>query len=178
MRTRRVDHGRERSGQCLSDPLSVDPTTTTCNDRLLRAGDDLTKRLCEAATRGVQVQILLPGPFADKRFVQLAAEVNYDGLIESGVELWNFQPSMMHAKTMTVDGQVANVGSANFNARSLHCDEEINMVIFDPSIVRTLDRHCNDDLERSVRIDPRRWQRRSLLQHVKEELVAPLRGVS
>ena len=140
--------------------------------------DDLTRRLCEASARGVQVQILLPGPFADKRFVQLAAEENYEELIESGVELWNFQPSMMHAKIMTVDGQVANVGSANFNSRSLNCDEEINMVIFDPSIVRTLDGHFDDDLERSVRIDPSRWKRRSGLQRVKEKLVAPLRRVS
>jgi cardiolipin synthase len=85
---------------------------------------------------------------------------------------------MMHAKTMTVDGQVANVGSANFNSRSLHCDEEINMVIFDHSIVRVLDRHFDEDLERSIRIDPSRWKRRSVLQRVKEKVVAPLRGVS
>jgi cardiolipin synthase len=52
------------------------------------------------------------------------------------------------------------------------------MVIFDPSVVRTLDCHFESDLERSVRIDPRRWKRRSLLQRVKEQLVAPLRGVS
>ena len=69
-------------------------------------------------------------------------------------------------------------GSAIFNARSLNRNEEINMVIFDPSVVRTLDRHFDDDLERSVRIDLRRWKRRSLLQHVKEHVVAPLRGVS
>ena len=168
-----------------SDLASVFRTLLELAQRQLRVttayfvpDDDLTKRLCDAATRGVQVQILLPGPFADKRFGQLAAEVDYEGLIESGVELWNFQPSMMHAKTMTVDGLVANVGSANFNARSLNCDEEINMVVFDPSVVRTLDRHFDSDLERSVRIDPHRWKRRSLLQHVKEQLVAPLRGVS
>ena len=69
-------------------------------------------------------------------------------------------------------------GSAIFNARSLNRNEEINRVIFDPSVVRTLDRHFDDDLERSVRIDLRRWKRRSLLQHVKEHVVAPLRGVS
>jgi cardiolipin synthase len=168
-----------------SDLASVFRTLLQLTQRQLRVttayfvpDDDLTKRLCDASARGVKVQILLPGPFADKRFVQLAAEVNYEGLIESGVELWNFQPSMMHAKTMTVDGQVANVGSANFNSRSLNCDEEINMVIFDHSIVRILDRHFDDDLERSVRIDPSRWKRRSVLQRVKEKLVAPLRGVS
>jgi cardiolipin synthase A/B len=168
-----------------SDLASVFRTLLQLTQRHLRVttayfvpDDDLTKRLCEASARGVKVQILLPGPFADKRFVQLAAEVNYEGLIESGVELWNFQPSMMHAKIMTVDGQVANVGSANFNSRSLNCDEEINMVIFDHSIVRTLDSQFDDDLERSVRIDPSRWKERSVLQRAKEKLVAPLRGVS
>ena len=168
-----------------SDLASVFRTLLQLTQRQLRVttayfvpDDDLTKRLCDASTRGVRVQILLPGPYADKRFVQLAAEVNYESLIESGVELWNFQPSMMHAKTMTVDGQVANVGSANFNSRSLNCDEEINMVIFDQSIVRTLDRHFDEDLERGVRIDPSRWRRRSVLQRVKEKLVAPLRRVS
>jgi cardiolipin synthase len=168
-----------------SDLASVFRALLQLTERRLRVttayfvpDDELTKDLCEASERGVQVQILLPGPFADKRFVQLAAEVNYEGLIASGVELWNFQPSMMHAKIMTVDGQVANVGSANFNSRSLNCDEEINMVIFDESIVRTLDRHFDEDLERSIRIDPSRWKRRSALQRVKEKLVAPLRGVS
>jgi cardiolipin synthase len=168
-----------------SDLTSVFRTLLQLTQRRLRVttayfvpDDDLAQRLCDAATRGVQVQILLPGPFADKRFVQLAAEVDYEDLLTSGVELWNFQPSMMHAKTMTVDGLVANVGSANFNTRSLNCDEEINMVIFDRSLVRTLDRHFDDDLERSVRIDPSRWKRRSRLQRVKEKLVAPLRGVS
>jgi cardiolipin synthase len=52
------------------------------------------------------------------------------------------------------------------------------MVIFDHSIVRALDHHFDEDLERSVRIDPSRWKRRSVFQHVREKLVAPLRGVS
>jgi cardiolipin synthase len=168
-----------------SDLRSVFRTLLQLSQRQLRVttayfvpDDDLTRRLCEAATRGVQVQILLPGPFADKRFVQLAAEVEYEELIGSGVELWNFQPTMMHAKTMTVDGLIANVGSANFNVRSLKSDEEINMVIFDPDIAQTLNRHFDQDLERSVRIDPRRWKHRSFVQRAKEHLVTPLRGIS
>jgi cardiolipin synthase len=140
--------------------------------------DDLVKELCDAAERGVHVQILLPGPHADKRFVQLAAEADYQTLEESGVELWTFQPSMMHAKIITVDHHVANVGSANFNNRSLAFDEEINMTILDPAVVRTLDRQFDGDLERSIRIDPHRWRRRSALQRLQERLVAPLRGVS
>ena len=140
--------------------------------------DDLSDRLCQAAERGVHVQILLPGPFADKRFVQLCAEADYERLVASGVELYNFQPSMLHAKIMTVDGIVANVGSANLNTRSLNCDDEIDLVVIDPHIVQTLDDHFDSDLERSARIDPRRWKRRSLRQHIAEHLVAPLRHVS
>ena len=109
--------------------------------------------LCDAADRGVQVQILLPGPHADKRFVQLAGEANYPELLEHGVELWNFQPSMMHAKVMTVDGVVANIGSANLNSRSTACDEEINVVALDPDLVQVLDDQFDEDLERSVRIE-------------------------
>ncbi|MHB8379081.1 MAG: phospholipase D-like domain-containing protein [Acidimicrobiales bacterium] len=168
-----------------SDLRSVFQTLVQLATRQLRVttayfvpDDDLTERLCSAAARGVRVQILLPGPFADKRFVQLAAEADYEELVESGVELWNFQPSMMHAKILTMDGLIANVGSANFNTRSLNCDEEINMVIFDPAIARTLDDHFEEDLERSVQIDARRWEDRSLLQQAKERLVAPLRPVS
>ena len=140
--------------------------------------DDLVKRLCDAARRGVEVQILLPGPHADKRFVQWEGEADYAELMSCGVELWNFQPSMLHAKVMTVDGIVANVGSANFNSRSLECDEEFNLVAFDPSIVKILDGHFDSDLERSVRIDPLRWKERSLVQRSAEHLVSPLRPIS
>src|SRR5207253_7332837 len=113
--------------------------------------DEMTERFGDAVQRGVQVQILLPGPHADKRFVQLAAEADYDRLLEVGVEVWTFQPSMLHAKVMTIDGVVANVGSANLNARSMACDEEINVVALDPELVRVLDAQYDDDLERSIR---------------------------
>ena len=115
--------------------------------------EELLQRLCEAAKRGVHVQILLPGPHADKRFVQVEAEADYNRLLEDGVELWNFQVPMLHAKIMTMDGLIANVGSANFNFRSLRCDDEINFVAFDPEFVAALDDHFDHDLERSKKID-------------------------
>ncbi|MDQ1522007.1 MAG: cardiolipin synthase, partial [Actinomycetota bacterium] len=79
--------------------------------------DELLERLCAARQRGVEVEVLLPGPHADKRFVQLASEAVYEQLLDAGVKLWAFQPSMLHAKVMTIDGILANVGSANLNAR-------------------------------------------------------------
>jgi cardiolipin synthase len=137
--------------------------------------DDLTERLLDAAGRGVEIDILLPGPHADKRFVQLAAEYEYGDLLEGGVRIWNFQPSMLHAKVMTVDGCVANIGSANLNLRSVSLDEEINVVIVDDDLAATLEKQFDEDLDRSVRIEPSRWERRSSVQRLAETLVRPIR---
>jgi cardiolipin synthase len=137
--------------------------------------DDLTARLLDAAGRGVEIDILLPGPHADKRFVQLAAEHEYGELLEGGVRIWNFQPSMLHAKVMTVDGCVANIGSANLNMRSVSLDEEINVVIVDDDLAATLEKQFDEDLDRSVRIEPSRWKRRSSVQRLAETLVRPIR---
>jgi cardiolipin synthase len=131
--------------------------------------------LCDAADRGVHVQVLLPGPHADKRFVQLAGEANYPELLAHGVELWHFQPSMMHAKIMTVDGVVANVGSANLNARSTELDEEINLVAFDPEVVGVLDAQFDEDLGRGTAMELGPWEKRSLWQRASERAAGLLR---
>jgi cardiolipin synthase len=135
----------------------------------------LYERMASAAERGVEVEILLPGPHADKRFVQLAGESSYARLLESGIRIWNFRPSMLHAKIITVDGVAACFGSANFNARSTKLDEEINMVALDPDLVRVLDAHFEEDLQRSESIAEGRWGRRSLSQRTFERAARLLR---
>ena len=84
---------------------------------------------------------------------------------------------MLHAKCMTVDGVVANIGSANFNARSVAWDEEVNLVVFDPALVAVLDGHFEEDLTRSDRIDLDRWDDRSLMQRTAERVVAPMKSL-
>jgi cardiolipin synthase len=132
-------------------------------------------RMARAVRRGVEIDVMLPGPHADKRFVQLAGEGAYSALLDAGVNVWNFQPSMLHAKIMTVDGVIANVGSANLNARSTKLDEEVNIVAIDPELVAVLDAHFDDDLSRSVRMQPGRWERRSMLQRIAETAVRPIK---
>jgi cardiolipin synthase len=138
--------------------------------------DELIECLTAASHRGVKVEILLPGPHGDKRFVQLAGEAVYERLLEDGVRIWHYQPTMLHAKIMTVDGLVANVGSANFNARSTELDEEINLVALDPDLVRLLDRQFDADLKRSEEIEPGRWEDRSIGRRVLEGITKPIRN--
>lgn len=137
--------------------------------------DDLTERLIAAVDRGVDVQLLLPGPGADKRFVQLAGEVRYRQLLDAGVEVWNYRPSMLHAKTMTVDSSVGVIGSANCNHRSTSLDEEVNLVVFDLEFAGQLDSDFDDDLTRSEEIDLGRWKRRGMPQRVLERVMHQLR---
>jgi cardiolipin synthase len=135
----------------------------------------LLDRICAAADRGVEVDLLLPGPHADKRFVQLGGEGAYERLLDCGVRIWNFQTSMLHAKVMTVDGTISNIGSANLNSRSSELDEEINLVVLDPELAGTLDDQFDDDLAASERIEPGRWKRRPLPQRAMERVARVFR---
>ncbi len=107
--------------------------------------------------------------------MQIAGEAMYDRLLEHGVEIWNFQPSMLHAKVMTVDGVVANIGSANLNARSTACDEEINSSRSTATSSSCSTRHFDEDLERSVAIEPGRWASGPSPSAPSEKVVTPIR---
>ena len=131
--------------------------------------DTFQQLLLEAAERGVQVDVMVPGPHADKRVCQLASESIYSCLVEGGVRIWAFQPSMLHAKVMTVDGIVSVIGSANMNRRSMQLDEEVVLSVFDPQVTGQLEADFDRDLERCERIEPRRWQDRPLHQKVQEK---------
>ncbi len=124
--------------------------------------------LCDAAARGVEIDVLVPGPGADKRVVQLAGEATYQALVDCGIRVWCYQPSMLHAKVTTVDGAVAVVGSANVNSRSMARDDEVCLVLFEPDLVAELDADQTEDLRYSQRIDPAQWRRRNPAQRALE----------
>ncbi|WP_062645563.1 phospholipase D-like domain-containing protein [Streptomyces maremycinicus] len=131
--------------------------------------------LCATARRGVEVEILLPGPYTDKRVCQLAGQHHYEALTACGVKIYHYQPTMMHAKVITVDGVAALVGSTNFNRRSLDHDEEIMLAVLDQEFTATLDEHFDDDLKAATLIREGRWKRRSVLQRAREAAVLPVR---
>ncbi|HEX6238640.1 MAG TPA: phospholipase D-like domain-containing protein [Acidimicrobiales bacterium] len=130
--------------------------------------------LREAVERGVDVHVLVPGPHADKRVVQIVGEEEYEPMLDAGVRISCFQPTMLHAKVLTADGIVSTVGSANFNHRSLGLDDEANIVMLDPEITGLLDGQFDEDLERSVGLDPDRWRDRSVVQKVSEKAASAL----
>ena len=130
--------------------------------------DQTTARLLDAAERGVDVTLLLPGRHADKRVVQLAGEDKFEPLLDAGVEIWNYQRSMLHAKIMTVDGCVATLGSGNLDQRSMRLNDECNLILLDTELTAELDTQFADDLSVSEQLEPGRWKDRGPAQRAKE----------
>ncbi|KAB2587864.1 cardiolipin synthase B [Streptomyces arboris] len=137
--------------------------------------DYFTGLLCAAARRGVEVEILLPGPHTDKRVCQLAGQRHYEELTACGVKIYQYQPTMMHTKTVTIDRVASLIGSTNFNRRSLDHDEEVMLAVMDRDFTDVLDGHFDEDREKSVLIERGRWKRRDVLQRVREAAVVPIR---
>jgi cardiolipin synthase A/B len=137
----------------------------------------LTEKLCATARRGVAVRVLMPGDHTDKRLPQVVGEIAYEELLEAGVEVYRYERSMLHAKVLTVDGVLANVGSANINSRSLRHDEECDLVVFDPELTRQLDEDLEEDLRHSVPVDPAEWADRGFVQRVQETVADAIDGM-
>jgi cardiolipin synthase len=116
--------------------------------------------LMTAARRGVDATLLVPGPHTDSHIVSLASKTYYRELLEAGVAIHEYQPTMIHTKTVTVDGAIALIGSPNFDTRSFELNYEEALVAYDHALVEQLDRSFADDLARARRItldEVRRW---------------------
>jgi cardiolipin synthase len=130
--------------------------------------------LVEAAERGVEVDVLLPGPYIDKRVSHVASQRYEPMLLSAGARVWRYQATMLHTKLMTVDGSLAMVGSSNFNRRSMEHDEEVSVIVHGGTVPAVLDEHFDDDLRRSLPVRPADLDR-SLSRTVADVALAPLR---
>ena len=131
--------------------------------------------IAESAGRGVEVRILVPGPHIDKGFVRLAGRAAYETLLDAGVGIWEYRPTMLHAKTMVVDGAWSSVGSVNFDNRSFQLHDEATLGIWDEHFAALLRESFDADLERSERIDPERFKGRSALHRGGEAAMKLIR---
>lgn len=133
------------------------------------APDDMTVRqLQDASLRGVDVQIILPGPHIDTRVSELAAGEQFEPLLTTGVRIWRYQPTMIHTKVMLADDRIACIGSANFNQRSMRQDDEICLVAEDADLVRQLDADFDADRAACEPMTLRAWRRRGVLRRLRE----------
>jgi cardiolipin synthase len=125
--------------------------------------------LCDAVARGVEVRVLVPGSHIDKEFVRVAGRATYDELLRCGVRLWEYGPTMLHAKTLTVDGAWASVGSVNFDNRSFQLQDEATLCVQSERFTSLLTEQFERDLEVSEEFELDRWRERPRRQRAQEK---------
>ena len=129
-----------------------------------------TQALVEAAERGVAMRILVPGSHIDKQFVRTAGRAAYDQLIEAGIEIYEYCPTMLHAKTLTVDESWSSVGSVNFDNRSFQLHDEVMLCAQSERFAGELHEVFEKDLEASERIEPDEWRERPITHRARENV--------
>ncbi len=136
---------------------------------------DTIRALEGAVRRGVDVRVIVPGENTDVPIVRHASRWQYERLLRRGIRLFEYQPTMMHAKTMVVDGIWTTIGSSNFDDRSFRLNDEVNVNIYDETIAGQMEQMFYEDLARSEEITSRRWLRRPLFDRMKEKVAAWLK---
>lgn len=126
--------------------------------------DGVCELLAKMVKRGVAVHLMVPGRKTDSPFVRLAGSHLYRTLLETGVHVYEFEPTLPHQKIVIIDGVWSHVGSTNFDARSLALNEEVGVGILDRQIALELKEAFNADLKRSSELRLERWRRRPLLE--------------
>ncbi len=126
--------------------------------------------LCAASDRGVDVRILVPGPYHDQKFVRRASRRSWPRLVAHGVGIFEFQPAMMHAKSVIADGELLLVGSINFDPRSFALNAEFGVVIASRRLAAEAARAFAADLERSVRVLPAAIAARGIFNHALDTI--------
>src|SRR5205814_468248 len=138
---------------------------------------DIAAAFARAAARGVRVTIMVAGE-ADNvvdRVVRLASRAEFGRALEGGVKIYEYRDAMLHAKTATIDGVWASIGSINMDSRSFGLNHEGSLVVYDAGIARRLEEIYREDLRFAKEVTIEEWRRRGI-GHFLELFFLPLRN--
>ena len=132
--------------------------------------------LVAARRRNVDVEIIVPGPVLDAQLVRRASRAMWGPLLEAGVRIYEYQPTMFHVKVMLVDDAWVSVGSTNFDNRSFRLNDEANLNVLDPTFAREQARVFDDDRGRSRQVTLEAWRHRPLWERLRERWALAFRS--
>jgi len=127
------------------------------------------RALLDARQRGVEIRVLTDGEITDAKSVKHASRNEYRPLLDAGVQIFEFTPTMMHSKVMIIDGQWSVFGSGNFDNRSLELNDEITVAVADADLARRLHDAFERDLARSKHWTTAEWRARPWHWKVREK---------
>jgi len=136
----------------------------------------IVQALLVARKRGVRIRILLPGPHIDSDAVRLASRAGWEDLLLAGVEISEYQPTMLHTKMLIVDRELVSVGSTNFDIRSFRLNDEASLNLYDRAFAEDMTAIFENDLRHSTLYTHQMWQQRPLKEKLMEKFVLPLKS--
>jgi cardiolipin synthase len=136
--------------------------------------DRMIQALLEAAARGVEVIVLVPGKI-DHQITYRASRQNYGRMLLGGIRIFEYTPALLHAKTMVIDSVWATVGSTNFDNRSFALNEELNLTVYNAGLARRLEEAFTEDLRYARKITYEEWNSRGIGERVLEWFSFPIK---
>jgi len=138
--------------------------------------NDQVELLNKAVKRGVDVQLILPGKNDDQPMTKSAGRAAYGRILEGGVKIFEYQPTMIHEKSMVIDGMFSLVCSSNLDARSSEINEELDIAVYDRDFGKEMEKVFEQDRALSKEYTLQEFQRRSLWERTTEWLMLPFRS--
>lgn len=138
--------------------------------------DSQEKALIDAAKRGVDVRLLVPGEHNDQPISKSAGRSSYGEILKAGVKIYEYEPTMIHAKTMVADGKFSVLGTSNLDARSSQINEEIDISVYDERFAAEMERVFKADLEHARLYPYSEFTKRGLWERFTEWIAIPFRS--
>jgi cardiolipin synthase len=138
--------------------------------------DDQVDLLVKAVKRHVDVQLILPGKNDDQPLTKSAGRAAYGRILEGGVKIFEYQPTMIHEKSMVIDGMFSLVGSSNLDARSSEINEELDIAVYDRGFGQEMEKIFENDRAQSKEYTLQEFKNRTLWERTTEWLMLPFRS--
>ncbi|HEX4266764.1 MAG TPA: phospholipase D-like domain-containing protein [Steroidobacteraceae bacterium] len=136
----------------------------------------MIRELVSARRRGVRLRLIVPGGHIDSKVVGIASKEGWGPLLESGVEVYLYRPTMLHCKMLIFDEYMVAVGSTNFDMRSFELNDEASLNVYDEQFAREMTAVFEFDLGSSSRYTLEHWQNRPWRERLDELALVPLRS--
>jgi cardiolipin synthase len=136
----------------------------------------ITKALVAARHRGVKVRILMPGKNTDSDAARVASKATWGPLLLSGVEMYEYEPTMFHNKMLIIDHQVVSVGSTNFDLRSFQLNDEASLNVYDGGFAMHMTEVFDQDMKTTDQYTYEKWKNRSWKEKFMEKFILPLKS--
>lgn len=136
----------------------------------------IIKALQAARERGVRIRILVPGQHFDSEAVRLRSKADWSPLLEAGVEIYEYQPTMLHTKLLVIDNEFVSVGSTNFDIRSFRLNDEASLNIYNTDFARQMTAVYEQDLKQSLPYTLDMWKHRPWSEKLAEKILWPIKS--